>query len=165
MTDKTTPTNETPESPAPPDTDAKTDPMAEVEKWRALARKHEAEAKRNAEAAAKLKQLEDAQKSEIEKMREAAETAKREAETARVEAMKWRVAAKLGIPAQIAARLHGSTEDELEADAKELMAAFAKSTPRDLPRDGAVSGATGTPTSNAEELDPRKLAAKITTRW
>jgi flagellar biosynthesis GTPase FlhF len=155
----------TPE-PAPEQTpEPKTDPVAELEKWRALARKHEAEAKRNAEAAAKLKQLEDAQKTELERIREAAEAAKREADNARMEAMRWRVAAKLGIPAQIAARLQGATEEEIEADAKELLAALAKTTPRDLPKDGAVSGATGTPTSDVEELDPRKLAAKINARW
>jgi hypothetical protein len=166
MSDETTKQATDAPPPTPPTTEAdKPDPIAELEKWRALARKHEAEAKRNAEAAAKLKALEDAQKSEIERIREAAELAKREAEQARTEALRWRVAARLQLPAQLASRLQGTSEEEIEADAKELLAAISKGAVRDLPKDSTVSGATGTPASEGEELDPRKLASRITSRW
>lgn len=143
-----------------------TDPRAELERWRALARKHEAEAKRNADAAAKLRQIEDAQKSEVEKLRDAAAAAEARAKQAEAEVLRWRVAVRLGLPPALASRLQGDTEEAIEADARDLMEAVGnKGQVRDLPRDRAgVSGATGKPAED-DDLDPRKLAARITRQW
>lgn len=63
-----TPTPQPDPQPEPkePDTGDK-DPSAEVEKWKALARKHEANSKANADAARRLAELEESSKTDAEK--------------------------------------------------------------------------------------------------
>jgi len=87
---------------------AQTDPpeqqpdlAAEAAKWKALARKHEAQAKANAEAAAKLRELEMAGKSETEKLQAMLEEERRRAQQATVEALKLKVAAEKELPAKL----------------------------------------------------------------
>jgi len=59
-----------------PTTDTTPDPAAtataDVDKWKALARKHEAESKKNAAAAKRLAEIEEAGKSELERAQKAA---------------------------------------------------------------------------------------------
>lgn len=96
----------------------------EVAKWKALARKHEGNAKTNADAAKRLKELEDADKSELQKAQDAAAEATRKAEAAELRAVRAEVAADKGLTAKQAARLVGTTREELEADADELLTEF-----------------------------------------
>lgn len=109
-----------------------TDPAAEVEKWKSLARKHESAAKANSAAAKRLAELEDANKSELEKLADQLKTAESTGTTHAMAALRLDVAldkAPDGMsPAKIrslAKRLSGSTREELEADADELFAEFA----------------------------------------
>jgi len=88
--------------------------QAEADKWKALARKHESDAK-------KLAALEEGQKTEAQKLADARATAEKERDEARAELLRRDVAAKAGLPVELASRLRGSTEAELEADAKELL--------------------------------------------
>lgn len=142
----------------PGKTDPKTDPKADdpadfgddVTKWKAFARKHEAEAKKNAEAAKKLKEIEDSKKSDIEKLTEAQRTAERERDEANLRALRLEVAAEKGLTPAQAKRLVGGTKEELEADADELMASFkgdddaggsAPRRPRERMRPGTKPGA------------------------
>lgn len=102
-----------------------TDPdrlQADVDKWRALARKHEKQAKDNADAAKRLAEIEDADKSALDKATEtlAAESAR--ADKAEQKLMRYEAAVKAGLDAKHIHRLHGDTEDELLADAKALKA-------------------------------------------
>src|SRR5690606_12111772 len=97
------------------------DLAAEVEKWKSLARKHESQAKANAEAAKKLAELEDKDKSELQRLTDAKTTAEREAADAKLTALRLEVAldrAPEGMPVsrirKLASRLHGSTREELE---------------------------------------------------
>lgn len=81
-----------------PDSDDKGKPAgkdlsAEVAKWKALARKHEGNAKTNAAAAKKLGELEDAQKTEAERMA----AAKDAAEAKAVAAINRAVAAEIKV--------------------------------------------------------------------
>lgn len=55
-----------------PDKGQEKDWQAEADKWKALARKHEGSAKANADAAKRLAEIEEANKSEVEKAVEAA---------------------------------------------------------------------------------------------
>jgi hypothetical protein len=148
------------------------DPAAEVAKWRALARKHEARAKAGAAAERRLAELEEQDKSELQKAQESARKATERADMAERRALRVEVAARKGLSADQAKRLQGSNEEELEADADELLAAFkapdhehegspnggragrAQPTPKLKP--GAVPGA-GAPA----ETDPAKLAAAV----
>jgi ribosomal protein L22 len=122
----------------------------------------------------KVKDAEDAEKSEQEKLQERATEAETRATTAESTALRIEVAldkAPEGMPiAQIrklAKRLAGSTREELEADAEELFADFtpegeegqAPRRPRERLRPGAA------PSSEPEETDPRKLAEKVSRRF
>ena len=94
------------------------DPAAEVEKWRALARKHEARAKENATAAARLAEIEDAAKSEAQRLAERAEKAERALQDATLRSLRLEVAAEKGVPAAL---LTGTTAEELAASADALL--------------------------------------------
>lgn len=122
--------------------------------------------KRAAAAEKRAKELEDAAKTDEEKREEAKATAEREATEAKAEAMRLRVAIKKGLTETQAKRLIGSTEDELEADADELLASFkqegdegeggkGRQRPAERLRPGAVPGA------EPEEMNPDKLAEAV----
>ncbi|MFD5916181.1 hypothetical protein ACFVYP_07025 [Kitasatospora sp. NPDC058201] len=83
-----------PAPPAPTDPPAPKDWQAEAEKWKALSRENETRAKANAEAAKRLAEIEETQKSETEKLadrlkaaEERASTATRQAIAAKVESL------------------------------------------------------------------------------
>lgn len=62
---------------------------------------------------------------ELAEARAEAASWKQRAEAAEAQTLRTRIAAAKGLPAGLAGRLRGSTEAELEADADELLAAFA----------------------------------------
>jgi hypothetical protein len=160
----------------PPPTPSEPDHKAEAEKWKELSRKNEAAAKKATEELKALKDAGDASKSETEKL--AARQATLEAKLAEADARALRaeVASEKQLPGKLAKRLQGSTREELEADADELLESMkplkdgddeGKSHsnnrgPRTTPRERLTGG--GDPSKEPEELDPRKLAAKIPRR-
>jgi hypothetical protein len=99
-----------------------TDADAEVAKWKALARENEKRAKANADAARKLAEIEDRDKSEQQRANERAEAAEKRAAEAERNALRAQVALAKGLPAKLASRLQGDTEAEMVADADELLA-------------------------------------------
>ena len=152
------------EAQAPPAGDAgetSTNPD-ELAKWKAMARKHEAQAKANAAAAKRLAEIEDANKTETQKLTEAKAAADKAAASAQGELARLRVAMRKGLTEAQAKRLVGETEEELEADAEELLASFGQKkdagdagTPT-RPKERLRSGAA--PDEEPDETDPRKLA-------
>lgn len=159
-------------------TDDKVD-AAEVEKWRALARKHEARAKDNAEAAKRLAAIEDESKSELERAVARAEAAEARVTKAEGKALKYEVAAAKGVPTKLIRFLTGDTEDELNTAADELLAAVKPDTgsddgngsdddTTDAPEGGALSSrpqerlrAGAANDAEPDETDPAKLVADI----
>lgn len=151
------------------------DHKAEAEKWKALARKHEQQAKTNATAATKLAEIEDAKKTAEQKAADKAADLERRATSAELAAMRTDVAldkAPDGMPLsqirKLAKRLTGATREELEADAAELFAEFApaekdEDDTRRRPRERLKSGAA--PGAEPEENDPKKLAAAVPRGW
>lgn len=80
------------------------------------------EARERAEAlAAKVKEYEDRDKSEQEKLEERAGEAESRAQKAEKALLRFRVAATKGLPAELADRLQGDSEDELNEDADRLL--------------------------------------------
>ncbi|MFB6948902.1 hypothetical protein ACFCXP_04635 [Streptomyces niveus] len=77
--------------------------------------------------AAKAKKLEEASKTEAEKLTERATAAEERAAKAEAKAMRLEVASKKGLTEAQAKRLVGSTPEELEADADELLSSFGGS--------------------------------------
>lgn len=139
---------------------------AEVAKWKALARKHEGQAKSNAEAAKKVKEMEDASKSDIEKATAAQTAAEKRAEAAEAKALRYEIALEKNVPAKLIKFLGGNTEDEIKAAADELLEAVSPadtggSTTGDKPKEALRAGAAGSSDSEPEEMDPAKLAAEI----
>lgn len=167
------PKNPDPKDPDPkdpdPSTDKDTDHEAEAKKWKALARKHEAQAKANADAAKKLKELEDADKSEAQKAADKAAEAEKRAQEAEMRALRLEVAAEKNLTPAQAKRLAGTTKEELEADADELLESFkpAESSEGD---DKSKTGPGGRPKERLKpgagpdddpEVNPDELAKKI----
>jgi hypothetical protein len=72
----------------------------------------------------KLKEFEDRDKTELERLTERAEAAERAVAETEGRALRLEVAAEQGLNPAQAKRLVGSTREELEADAKELLATF-----------------------------------------
>jgi hypothetical protein len=123
------------------------DAAAELEKWKALARKHEGRAKENAAAAKRLAELEDAQKSELQKLQERAEAAEAKALTA----ARRSAAVDAGLPVGMADRLQGSTDEELIADAKALAEALGTTgKAKDFDTKGGPRGTGSAPTIDAQ---------------
>jgi hypothetical protein len=125
----------TPETGTDPKTPAKpeTDLAAEVEKWKALSRKNEEQAKANAEAARRLAELEESQKTDQQKLADTNKALEDRARKAELESCRMRVAIRKGLTEAQVKRLLGTTEEELEADADELVAAFKGAEPEATP--------------------------------
>lgn len=162
MPDEPAPETGTP-PPAKPAEPAPQDWQAEAEKWKELSRKNEAQAKSNADAAKKLAAIEDANKTETQKLSEERDSHRSRAEQAESIASKWEVGLEKGLTKSQAKRLVGSTREELEADADEMIAELGgtpdKPGPARRPTERLRGG--GAPEADPEETDPRKLAAKI----
>lgn len=76
--------------------------------------------KRAQEAEAKVTEFQDRDKSEQQKAKEKAEKAESEAQKASLRALRYEVAAAKDLPLKWAARLSGSSKEELEKDADVL---------------------------------------------
>jgi hypothetical protein len=85
--------------------------------WKVEARKWEARAKENAAAKARLDEMEDAARTDLERANTRAEQAEKELTALRHDALRRDVADAAGLPATAWTRLVGSTREELEADA------------------------------------------------
>ena len=118
-----------------------------------------------AEARARAQKYEDQNKTEAQKLQERAEAAEKALTEANRNALVASVALSKGLTEAQAKRLVGSTKEELEADADELLTTFAPAgqepeggRPRERLRPGAAPG------SEPEETDPAKLAAMVPRR-
>jgi hypothetical protein len=139
-------------------------------------RRFEGEAKKNAGAAQRLAEAEDADKSELQRANDKAAAAEARAKAAEIRSARLEVAAAKGLSPTLAARLMGETREDLEADADELMAQLKPSgngtdkqrdgtsgsgttSARERPRESLRSGTA--PQAEPEDNDPTKLAAMI----
>lgn len=164
-------TDPEPKAKAPQGADDDTDWKAEARKWESRAKQSRDEAKANADAARKLKELEDADKSEVEKASAAAEAASKRAEEAEARALRLEIAHEKGLTPSQAKRLVGATREELEADADELVEAFAasngkgggKKTPADAPSTSRGSRPTENlrPGASADDDEPELSGKEV----
>lgn len=79
----------------------------------------------------KVQELEDAGKSELEKLSDRASTAEQRAADAEAKALRLEIATRKGLPEALAYRLQGSTESELAADADVLLKLVSKNGDRE----------------------------------
>lgn len=82
---------------------------------------------------------------------------------AEIASIKREVAGKLNMPQALANRLQGETLEEIEADAKELMAALPKPAAPNI-NSGTGNGATPTGVGMSE-ADKKELAARLGVDW
>lgn len=71
--------------------------------------------------ASQFDELQTSQQSDLERLTSERDTLKTQSETSTAENMRLRVALEKKLPAELIDRLQGSTKDELEADAEELL--------------------------------------------
>lgn len=145
----------------PPD-GGKTDELGEngkaaLEKERAARREAEKRAKANEDAAKRLAEIEEANKTEQQKAIDRAEKAEREAAELRQQVLRRDVAAAKGIPAELADRLRGDDREALEADADTLLALVKQPEPKK----GAPQPPAGDDTARAKSL-AEALAKRMT---
>lgn len=93
------------------------DLAAEVEKWKVLSKKNEARAKANAEKALKFDEIEEANKTELQKLTDRAERAETGLLQAQMLALRAEKSASTGVPLSV---IPAGTEDEMD----EAIAAF-----------------------------------------
>lgn len=96
-------------------------PTETVDFWKAKAREQEKRAKENADAAKRLGEIEESQKSEAQKVADRLAQAESDAGTAASRADRAEIALSKGLTLSQAKRLVGTTREELEADADELL--------------------------------------------
>jgi len=149
------------------------DLAAEVEKWKALARKHEARSKEGQAAVDELAKLKDRDKTELQKAIDRVAELEKDLAQERTDRMREAVGRRKSLSDAQVRRLQGTTEEELETDADELMAAFKPPDPpdNDDPSRHGNGSRQGTPTprlrpgavpdAQPDETDPAKLAALI----
>lgn len=160
MTDTTVETTEVETTEVVEVTEPATDISAEVEKWKALARKNEQRAKENADKAKRFDEFEESQKSEQQKLAEAAERSRQEAAETAVELARLRAAVKHGLSDDDLDLLGTGTPEEIEARAERLAARLKAATPpQSPPVDG--QGRNGDPviSSGGEEKDIEEAIA------
>lgn len=148
---------ENPPAPETPQAPAQEPPAKPETDWKAEAKKWETRAKENKTAAERLAALEESQKTEQQKLMERAEAAERERDQVRTEALRLRIAHEKGLTPKQAARLRGSSEEELAADADDLLAEFGTTGPR-RPSGDVGQGPRDTPTV---PTDPKTLADAV----
>lgn len=146
----------TPPTPPQPPTQPPTPPAAQQTDttdadtdWKAEARKWEARAKTNSDAAAQLKEIEDAKKTDEDRLKDELATAQTTGTEASTNLLRLEVALDKAPPGmdlatvrELAPRLQGGTREELEADAAKLFAVAPQ-----LPTTQQTP-ATGTPVEN-----------------
>src|SRR5690606_29560635 len=96
------------------------DLTAELEKWKALARKHEERAKETFAELQKLKESQGSSKSDMDRLVQEIKALREENQKAKRDAMLASVAAKTGLSMAKVRRLQGENEAELLADAAEV---------------------------------------------
>jgi hypothetical protein len=102
----------------PDDQAQETDWKAEAEKWKAHARKHERTATQNAEAAKRLRTIEDANKTELQRAQEAQQEAERQRDEALQTHARIMAAATHDVPVDLIDLLGAGTAEEIDERAE-----------------------------------------------
>lgn len=154
MSDDTTTTQDAPK-PTPPAEPAQAQPEAKAETdWKAEARKWEQRARENKGAADKLAEIEESSKSEAQKLAERAEAAEKALAETTATALRNEIALTKGLTPSQAKRLVGSTREELEADADDLLRDLSAAAGPRAPKPDANQGRSGAggPKSTADSF-------------
>jgi hypothetical protein len=153
MTDEATetPAPETSEKPAEEPTSDEKPAQADTD-WKAEARKWEERAKANKGAAERLAEIEDANKSEVQKAAERAAALEAERDQAKVESLRYKLAAKYGLSDEDAELLlNGPDEETMQQQAARLAARDEEKGQPRTPRPDANQGRSSPGNSSTAE--------------
>lgn len=153
---KPTPPAKAPETPAGDQPKDEGKPLGEAG-IKALQTERDARAAAEKALADLRKEIEDSTKSAEQKAAEALTAAQKAAEENAVKALRYEVAAEKGISLALAARLTGSTREELAADADALRALIPEAKPGS-PKPDPSAGAAG-------DVKPKNLTEAIGTHY
>lgn len=143
--------NEAPQTP-PEGGEAKSFDEAYVKKLRDEAAKYRTEAKANADAAKRLAEIEEANKTEAQKQADRLATLERETQAAKAEALRFKIASKFQINDEDAELfLTGTDEDTLTKQAERLAQRNEEAGKPRAPKPDPNQGRT----PNGTPLDPR----------
>lgn len=92
--------------------------------WKSKAREWEKRAKANADAAKRLQQIEDANKTEAQRAADELARLRADADDARSQLLRHEVAADLGVPPKLVRFLTGTAREDVEASARDLLEAI-----------------------------------------
>lgn len=132
-----------------PATETEPDYKAEAEKWKALSRKNEVTAKENAAKAKRLDEIEEANKSELEKATEKVRLAEERATKAELDRVRSDVARDKGVPIEL---LTANSEEAMVAQADAALA--FKGTPASTPSSEG-QGKQGEPVGQTKQITSR----------
>lgn len=119
--------------------------------WKAEARKWEQRAKENTKAAEKLAEIEEANKTELQKVQERAAAAERRAAEAELQALKTSVAAETNVPIEV---LHGTDEAAIRAAAQKVIE-WRDAGKKPAPKPKTLKSGS----SSSEDMDGKERAA------
>ena len=148
-TDPQAPTTAPVEAPTAQEAEPKTFDADYVAKLRQEAAKYRTEAKANADAAARLADIEEAQKTETQKLADRLAAAEKKAQDAELKALRSDIAQAKGVPVGL---LAGSTEEELNASADALLAFRGEVKPPPAVPPAAGQGNVGKPLGSTQQL-------------
>jgi hypothetical protein len=131
----------------------------QLERWRKTAQRHERTARDNSAAAARLRELEDASKSEVQRAVDAQQAAERERDAVRSQHARTVAAASHGLDPELADYLGDGTEDEISDRAKSLSDLIEKTAQKlaeqmTSQNNGGGRGSGGTRTRPVESMRP-----------
>jgi hypothetical protein len=113
--------------------------QAEVKRWQKLAQRHERAARTNSDAAAKLKDIEDAGKTELQKAADARQAAEERATAAESANARLMAAAAHDLPPDLIDYLGNGTSEEI-GDRAEQLAAFINDAAKKLAEQMVAQG-------------------------
>jgi chromosome segregation ATPase len=112
--------------------------------------------------ASKAKELEDAGRSDLEKLTARAEKAEQERAQVEARALRLEVAFEKGLTPAQAKRLVGASREELEADADEILRDFPALKPDGRPKGNAdLGGREKAPPANPKQADLQQIEADL----
>lgn len=122
------------------------------------------------EKAQRLKEAEDQEKSESEKLKEQVSQLQQERDQAKTESLRSTIASEKGLTAKQARRLTGSSREELESDADDLLDTFGakkddsggeEEAPRESSRPPKESLQPGASSGDETVTDPDQMAEAV----
>lgn len=130
-------------------------PTETVDFWKQKAREQESRAKSNAEAARRLQEIEDAQKSEQQRIADRQQAIERERDEARAEGLRYKAAAKHGIGEDFFDLLGSGDEDIISSRAERVGALIKENAAMKVELDALRAGKPApTPGRPVEALKP-----------